>query len=210
MGTKKKKAKGAERTETSAASTPTKDVGSPKASHVSKEDQTKIIEELQKKLAAASKHPKGKSKRSAIGTADSSTDDEEQAEAAEEPAEDAERTSASCSKSGSTSSRFSKLGNRANKAKKLFKDQDEEAEYRAWKASKAAPVTAVPVQPVVPVQSDEAIARFFFCSCVFLLSDCFLLQSVQFYESCGPRDPLVPVLGPSPGPPDDAPSRSSP
>lgn len=143
----------------SATSSPAKGGGSPKHT-LTKEEQAKLIAELQRKLDATSK-PKGKrtDKRSAIGAADSSTDEDDQAEASEKAADDAEP--ASRSKSGSTSEKYSKLGNRASKARKLFKDKDEEEEFRAWKASKAAAVEAVPVQPRCPAQSDEAIARFF-------------------------------------------------
>ena len=151
----------------SATSSPSRGVGSPK--QLTKEDQAKLIEQLQRKLDASSKKQTGNNKRSAIGAADSTTDEDDDPAEASEPAVD-DAQPASSPKSGSTSAKFSKLGNRASKARKLFKDKDEEAEFKAWKASKASkavPVAAVPVQPVVAVQSDEAIARLSFCSLLF-------------------------------------------
>ena len=208
-----KKKKSAQPEPESASSTPQKAGGSPAKSKnsLSKEDaQQKVIDDLKKKLdAAQSKDPKGgKQKRSNIGAADSTTEDDEPAED-DNPAGETELPSASGSKAGSKSGSFSKLGNRANKARKLFKDKDEEEEFRAWKAMKATPVAAVPAQAVVPVQSDEAIARSL-SPPVFSFLTVFLPQSLQFYESCGPHDPQVPVLGQGPRPPDDDPSGSSP
>ena len=145
----------------SKTSSPAKGGGSSPKQNLTKEDQARVIAELQRKLDATSK-PKGKrpAQRSAIGAADSTTDEDDPPEASEKAADDAEP--ASRSKSGSTSEKYSKLGNRASKARKLFKDKDEEVEFRAWKASKAAAVEAVPVPPPGPVQSDEAVARFVF------------------------------------------------
>ena len=142
----------------SKTSSPAKGGGSSPKQNLTKEDQARVIAELLRKLDATSK-PKGKRRdqRSAIGAADSTTDEDDPAEASEKAADDAEP--ASRSKSGSTSEKYSKIGNRASKARKLFKDKDEEVEFRAWKASKAEAVEAVPVQPPGPVQSDEAPHR---------------------------------------------------
>ena len=111
----------------SATSSPSRGVGSPK--QLTKEDQAKLIEQLQRKLDASSKKQTGNNKRSAIGAADSTTDeDDDPAEASEPAVDDAQPAS---SPKGSTSAKFSKLGNRASKARKLFKDKDEEAEFKA-------------------------------------------------------------------------------
>ena len=148
--------------ETSATSSPEKGARSPAkpTKDLSQEESQKVIDDLRAKLDAASaKNPKsGKTKRSPIGAADSTTDEDEPSEETEKPSDELPPTS----KSGSKSTTFSKLGNRAQKARKLFKDKDEEEEFRKWKESKGKPVQAMPVQPVIPLQNDEALARCLF------------------------------------------------
>ena len=158
MGKAKRKQVG--RQESSPNPSPEKGVGSPsgKNDNLSKEDQQRVIDELKKKLDAASKTKSGKNKRSAIGGEDeSSTDEDDQHEEPEKDNAGASQ-SAGASKSASSGGKYSKLGNRATKARKLFKDKDEEEEFRAWKASRGTtPLAATPV-PVAPVQTDEALA----------------------------------------------------
>ena len=81
--------------------TPEKGVGSPSnTNNLSKEDQQKLIDDLQKKLHAATKKKSGKHKRSAIGLEDgSSTDEDEEQEEPEKDDAGASQSSASAPKS---------------------------------------------------------------------------------------------------------------